>query len=1368
MPDEQLRLAALRSYDILGTPPEEEYDRLIGFVVATCGVPIAALTFVDGVHASYKASVGIDHRQTDKIHSFCAVGMEQDDMMVVADASRDDRFAGNPWVLGDPRIRFYACASLVSPEGFAIGTLSIMDRVPRTATAEQLGALQGYASYAMVLLEERRQRKLLAATAEAKRLVDQRTALEAESRAGLLAILQELAKWEAPFGDMLQMLAERLMALMQPTAVQIEMVEGDALVRYGVVGSATRAPGERRDKHKGISGLALKTGQPQYVADATDHPYFDASMVKVMGIRSGVAVPMLVKGEAIGLIRLTSGRFDAFTQADIDRLVVLCDSVGNVIHRRRLADDMQRSEERYRVLFDDNPRPMFVCELETLRFLAANNAAAQLYGYSVAEFTRLTAPDLWVPDIDPAYPTREAFSASFRLVPLRGKTMPRRRLHRRKDGSHFHVEVSGDGIVYDGRPVRLVHVRDLTEQLQAEQEITRLARAQRMLSACNEALIRATEERQLLDRICHIAVEIGGYLLAWVGFAQDDEARTVQPAAFAGEHGSQVLQHFNSWSDGVPAGQNAAGRAIRTGRIGVIPEIHVDPAFPQWQAFAEAVGHRGLIGLPLRGNDRTFGALCLYAPETLALSHEEQTLLEELANDLAFGINNLRALDEQRRLQLAVLKVGAAVSTQSGDAFFERLLTSLLDAVGAQAGHVARLLPGPPPAGRTLFATIDGQRIPDFEFHMRDTPCADYATRDSWQLGEHQLEQYPSAAFLKQVGARTRVIRRLDSSDGSPIGFIAVVFRDPLVKVDFVDAMLRIFAARAASELERLQSDAHIQEQASLLDKARDAISVRGLDNRIIYWNRGSELVYGWTADEVVGHSMLDFMHSPAEPFLARTAQVLRDGHWTGELVHRRKDGTRIDVEVRLTLVRDHEGQPTSILAINTDITRRKEAESAVHKLAFFDALTALPNRQSFNLALRDARCTSADTRNFGALLFVNLDNFKAVNETLGHEKGDLLLKLAAGRIEPLAARGDVVARLGGDEFLILLEPRHPDRAGLMQHANDMAQRVQQAFAAPFALGDFEHLTTACIGIAAFRGDDVEDGDLLKQADLALYQAKAVGRGVIRAYDPSLQLAVVARATLEAELRQAHARQELELYYQPQIHRVGHLIGVEALLRWNHPQRGMVSPADFIPIAEESGLILSIGRWVIETACRQLAVWSPQSSTAHLTLSVNVSASQFRHDDFVDQVVKATRDANIRPGSLKLELTESLLVYDMDAIIEKMRLLKSHGLGLSLDDFGTGYSSLSYLKLMPLDQLKIDQSFVRDVMTDPHDAAIAVAVIDLARRLGLTVVAEGVESAEQRDFLFANHCDAYQGYLLSRPLPIGRFEAFVGARTVDA
>ncbi|MDB5851780.1 MAG: hypothetical protein JWP29_5532 [Rhodoferax sp.] len=1029
---------------------------------------------------------------------------------------------------------------------------------------------------------------------------------------------------------------------------------------------------------------------------------------------------------------------------------------------------LRRSEAQYRLLFESNPQMMWVCESQTLAFLEVNEVAVVHLGYSLTELQKMRLPSLldcsapsfvFEPNADTGIDTDESRIDACPGVDQVGHHC----VLRTRQGSALDVEIRFSRIRFKNRPALMMHALDITERVRVGHEVRRLDRAQRMLSACNEAVIRATDEAQLLRQICEIAVDIGGYLLVWVGFAQDDEHKSISVEAAAGEKSALMFRQRGSWSGDIPAGQNAAGRAIRTGEIGVIADVHDDPHFELWRSFVDTVGHRGLIGLPLRDATRTFGALTLYAPDALHISEQESVLLEELANDLAFGINNLRSLNRQRRLSDAVLKVGAAVSAQVGDQFFKRLVSSLVDALEAQAGQVAVLLPGDHPKARSLYASVKGSEIPGFDFDPREGPCGEYLGRDAWSVICTPGYDYPQERFFARFPAESIAVRRLDNARGEPIGFLLVAFENQLGESEFVDALLRIFAARAASELERLQSDARLRIQASLLDQAQDAILVRDLNHHITYWNQGCERLYGWESQEVLGRSVPALVYNDPAVFHAKTNEVIAHGAWSGELIERRKDGVQIIVEARWTLLRGDDGQPVSILGINTDITRRKEAEEAVHRLAFFDALTGMPNRQMFNLGLQQAVRSGHLSGLWGALLYVNIDKFKAVNEQLGHVKGDLLLRLVAERMTATLEGKDTAARIGGDEFLILLEPTHADREAALGFANAVGHNILRSFAVPFALDEFEYLASACIGIDAFQGLETEQGELLKRVDLALYQAKAVGRGTLRVYDPLQQLLVAEKATLEEELRQALALNQLALHYQPQVHRDGRLLGAEALLRWVQPRLGNVSPAVFIPVAEQSGLILSIGQWVIQTACTQLKTWQSRPSTKQLLLSVNVSASQFRDDGFIDQVASAIRNSGIDPGGLKLELTESLLVYDMEAVITKMHLLKSHGVGLSLDDFGTGYSSLSYLKRMPLDQLKLDQAFVRDVMTDLNDAAIAETVIGLGHSLGLMVIAEGVEQADQRAFLFESGCDGYQGYLLSRPLPLDQFESFMAA-----
>lgn len=446
------------------------------------------------------------------------------------------------------------------------------------------------------------------------------------------------------------------------------------------------------------------------------------------------------------------------------------------------------------------------------------------------------------------------------------------------------------------------------------------------------------------------------------------------------------------------------------------------------------------------------------------------------------------------------------------------------------------------------------------------------------------------------------------------------------------------------------------------------------------------------------------------------------------------------------------------------DITGRKSAKSAIRRLAFYDPLTDLPNRRLLQDRLEHALTTTARSRHVGALLLIDLDNFKALNDTWGHDKGDLLLKQVALRMRACVRDVDTVARLGGDEFVVLIDDAGSIVPEAIANARRVAEKVLERLGAPYDIAGREHRSGTSIGVSLFGVETTTGEDVLKRSDVAMYQAKAAGRNTVRFFDPAMQFAVEARAALEVDLRASLSRDELELHYQPQVGPDDHVVGAEALLRWTHPERGPVSPGEFIPVAEQSGLIVELGEWVLRQACAQLASWAGRPHTAQLTLAINVSVHQFRQPDFVDKVRRALEQHRVAPSRLKLEITESMFAADQESIIDKMRLIKALGVGFSLDDFGTGYSSLSYLRRLPLDQLKIDQSFVREVLTDPNDAVIARTVIALGQSLGLSVIAEGVETQGQRDFLAAHGCDYCQGYLISRPVPIGQLEQFVAQR----
>jgi diguanylate cyclase (GGDEF)-like protein len=450
----------------------------------------------------------------------------------------------------------------------------------------------------------------------------------------------------------------------------------------------------------------------------------------------------------------------------------------------------------------------------------------------------------------------------------------------------------------------------------------------------------------------------------------------------------------------------------------------------------------------------------------------------------------------------------------------------------------------------------------------------------------------------------------------------------------------------------------------------------------------------------------------------------------------------------------------TNYIGTHYDITERKLAEDKIEELAFFDSLTHLPNRRLLLDRLKQIMIESNRDKIFGAVLFIDIDHFKRLNDTLGHVKGDILLQHVAHRLISCVREGDTVGRLGGDEFLVVLKNLNFSIQESASLTEAIGTKILNTLSQTYILGDIDYRTTASIGATLFCGDETSIEDLLKQADLAMYKSKDTGRNTLRFFDADMESAVMKRAALESDLHEALQKNQFILNYQAQFGD-GLLIGSEALVRWQHPLHGMIPPNEFIPLAEETGQILKLGRWVLETACVQLATWAGQPSMAQLTISVNVSAHEFHQDNFVDQVLEILTNSHANPHLLKLELTESMLVSNIEIVIEKMLILKAKGVGFSLDDFGTGFSSLSYLKRMPLNQLKIDQSFVRDVLTDSNDASIVKTIITLAESLNLNVIAEGVETAAQREFLANAGCHAYQGYLYSRPLPIEKFEALV-------
>jgi diguanylate cyclase (GGDEF)-like protein/PAS domain S-box-containing protein len=551
---------------------------------------------------------------------------------------------------------------------------------------------------------------------------------------------------------------------------------------------------------------------------------------------------------------------------------------------------------------------------------------------------------------------------------------------------------------------------------------------------------------------------------------------------------------------------------------------------------------------------------------------------------------------------------------------------------------------------------------------------------------------------------------------------------------------------------------------AAITFETQDGIMVTDSNAVILRVNHAFTRLTGYSADEAVGKTpaLLKSGRQNKAFYQRMWLELKRKGHWQGEIWNRRKNGKIYAEWLSISAVMTPEGEIMNFVGSFSDITENKEAEAEIHRLAYYDSLTGLPNRRLLHDRLGQAMAGSRRTKHCGTLLFLDLDNFKTLNDTRGHDTGDKLLFEVSQRILTCVREDDTVARLGGDEFVVILENLSPAKTEAAVQTRLVAEKIRAALAHPYDLDGHNAYCPASIGIALFPDDQSDTVEtLLKHADMAMYKAKRSGGNALGFYDPQMQTALDLRSGMEEDLRLALQRSEFQLYYQAQIDSLRHVTGAEALLRWNHPTRGMVPPDDFIELAEETGLILPIGHWVLQAACHQIKDWSTSTTTRDLSLAVNVSARQLRQADFVAEVEKILEETGANPSRVKIEVTESMVIHNVSDTIDKMRQLKERGIVFSMDDFGTGYSSLAYLNLLPLDQLKIDRSFIDRITRDSNSAAIAQTIITMGNIMGIQVIAEGVETQEQLDQLHLYGCSAYQGYLFSKPVPLGDFEALL-------
>ncbi|MDI1293080.1 MAG: EAL domain-containing protein [Methylobacter sp.] len=609
--------------------------------------------------------------------------------------------------------------------------------------------------------------------------------------------------------------------------------------------------------------------------------------------------------------------------------------------------------------------------------------------------------------------------------------------------------------------------------------------------------------------------------------------------------------------------------------------------------------------------------------------------------------------------------------------------------------------------------------------------------------------------LLQHEGEKKNIelmLKRGDSDFHARLDYLSVVDED--------QTLLRRITLTDISESKHAEQELRI---AAVAFEAQEGIMITNANKVILRVNQAFTDITGYSAEELVGqtpHLFNSGRHNAA--FYAEMwERVNHTGSWQGEIWDRRKNGDIYPKWVTITAVKDSNGVVSHYVGLHTDISARKASEEEIKQLAYYDPLTALPNRRLLLDRLQQALATSSRNNKYGALLFIDLDNFKSLNDNLGHDMGDVLLQQVAQRLIACVREGDTVSRQGGDEFVVMLEELGDHAEEAAAKTKTIGEKIITSLNQPYQLSHHEYQNTPSIGITLFINHQHSINTLLKRADIAMYGAKAAGRNTLRFFDQDMYEAVMARAALEADLRFALAKNQFQLYFQRQV-RNGKIIGAEVLLRWKHPERGFIAPLEFIPLAEEIGLLIPIGQWVLENACVQLKRWQDHQQTRHLQLAVNISARQFHQSDFTEQVCAMLKKNVIKADRLKLEFTESLVFDNIDDTIAKMQALKKIGVSFSMDDFGTGYSSLIYLTQLPFDQLKIDQSFVNNIGIKPVDTVIVQTIIGMANNLGMDIIAEGVETQEQRTFLELHGCHTYQGHLIGKAMPLAEFERFFG------
>jgi diguanylate cyclase (GGDEF)-like protein/PAS domain S-box-containing protein len=1061
--------------------------------------------------------------------------------------------------------------------------------------------------------------------------------------------------------------------------------------------------------------------------------------------------------------------------------------------RLQVENAKQESDARYQKLFDSCPIGINIFSPDPEEFLIDGNPALlNLFGYSIEELRQLRPGNMVAQmeqeHVKPALVSIDSGENYFREWQLR-----------RKDGSSFPAEVIATKLT-DGTMMSIVI--DITQRKRAEEQLRSSEENLSItLQSIGDAVI-ATDAEGLITRMNATAERLTAWPLQVArGRPLKDvfniinaktRERVLHPVELVIQHG-QVVGLANDTTliarDGTEYHISDSAAPIRDASGGIVGIVLV---------FSD-VSERYKAIEDLRSADERFRRTFKLIPHSVTIQNKAGVLLdcsdefcrstgysrEEIVGHDIQDLNLWVEPEKRFAMREELFRNGQVddfefqLRRRDGEIrnieFSARYLTNeqepMLLAVAhdiTKRKHAEALLH----QNERFIATL-AHNMPGMVSHWTKDLRCNFANKEylNWFgktaeevyqstpqqiIGEEAFklnEPFMRAALEGKAQSFERIIPR---SDGTSVYVWTQYIPDISEgKVEGMFVVVLDISERKLAELALQESVLHTQ---AILDNMFDGVITINTRGVIQSFNKAASTIFGYGQDEVLGLNVTMLM--PAhfkhqhESYLQHHNDSL-DSEVLNTL--REVEGKRRNGEIfpmSLSISKILRAGTVTFVGLVRDISQQRHDEEEIYRLAFYDPLTNLPNRRLLFDRLQQAILTSCRTDQHGALMFLDLDHFKQLNDSLGHDVGDILLQQVAVRLQTCLREGDSVARMGGDEFVMLIEALsiYPNEAA--SQAEGIAHKILAALAEPYSLREHTYVITPSIGIVVFLHQQDNLDELLKKADVAMYQAKTAGRNNARFFDPTMQAAVSVRITLEKNMRIALERKEFLLHYQLQVDSKGTPTGVEALVRWNHGEHGMISPAAFIPLAEETGMILPLGQWVLETACAQLVSWAKKPATANWTMAVNVSVSQFAQLDFVAHVKKALKKTGANPRLLKLELTESMLVKDVEDVIVKMVEIKALGVTFSLDDFGTGYSSLSYLKRLPLDQLKIDQSFVRDLLTDPNDAAIARTIVALGHSLSLKVIAEGVETREQRDALAQMGCDTYQGYYFARPVPI--------------